>query len=314
MRMSLPFYPDFAPLELSMREDLVPALRSARSGGVADGVSEFTFAGLYLFREHYRYQVAMLPTGEPLIIGTLGDNPFFLLPLGLPSDVGLVRGLFERGYLKNLSRSDVETARRILEPDGFRVVADRDNSDYLYLTRELAELPGKRYHKKRNHVNAFRSSYGHYERALDNRTVHHALEVLESWRSERDEPGDYRASREALELYRELGQSGMVVYVDDLPVAYTLGEPLPAGDSFVIHCEKAVGGYRGAYQFINCAFAGALADRYTYINREQDLGNPGLRQAKMTYRPAGFVEKFRVVAPAAERQYAQVREQACCPG
>ncbi len=312
--MSVPVYPDFSPLELSMREDLIPVLRSARSGGVADGVSEFTFAGLYLFREQYGYQVAMLPSGEPVVTGSYNEAPFFLLPLGLPDDSGLLQGLFEHSYLKNLSQSDVERAQQTLSPSGYVITEDRDNADYLYLTSDLADLPGKRFHKKRNHVNAFRSHYQHVERAIDRETVADAQQVLETWREGRDDIADYRASREALELYRELGLSGMVVYVDNHPVAYTLGEPLPAGDSFVIHCEKAIDGYRGAYQYVNSAFAATLVDRFRYINREQDLGNPGLRQAKMTYRPAAFVNKYRVTAPVSRKQAPALKERASCTG
>ena len=43
---------------------------------------------------------------------------------------------------------------------------------------------------------------------------------------------------------------------------------------------------------MNQAFAAALPRFFTYLNREQDLGNEGLRQAKMTYRPSGFVKKY----------------------
>ncbi len=310
--MSLPIYPDFEQLDLSMREDLVPALRSGRSGGVADGVSEFTFAGLYLFREQYNYRAAMLPNGAPIITGQKDRESFFLLPLGLPQDDRLLDQLFELGYLKNLSPSDREAAEQRLAERGYQVAFDRDNSDYLYLASELADLPGKRFHKKRNHVNAFRNSYSSTERPLDRDSVHDALQVLDSWRAERDTDGDYRPSREALELYRELGLSGLVVYVDGTPVAYAVGEPLPNGDSYVVHCEKAAGGYRGAYQHVNSALAATLVGRYTYINREQDLGDPGLRQAKLTYRPVGFVEKFRVAAPARVPVGTDEPAEACC--
>jgi hypothetical protein len=82
--------------------------------------------------------------------------------------------------------------------------------------------------------------------------------------------------------------------VGDTPAAYTIGEPLMKGRSFVVHFEKAADGYRGIYQFINKAFAAMLPKHYKWINREQDLGDEGLRQSKMTYRPSGFVKKYRV--------------------
>ena len=68
------------------------------------------------------------------------------------------------------------------------------------------------------------------------------------------------------------------------------------GESFAIHFEKAVVGEnsRGVYQYINQAFASILPEKYKTINREQDLGDPGLRQAKMSYNPLDFIKKYKV--------------------
>jgi hypothetical protein len=79
------------------------------------------------------------------------------------------------------------------------------------------------------------------------------------------------------------------------PAGYTLGEEIAGGTTYVIHFEKALSQFRGLYQFINMSFASILPDKYTFINREQDLGDEGLRQAKMSYRPAGFVKKYRIL-------------------
>jgi len=80
--------------------------------------------------------------------------------------------------------------------------------------------------------------------------------------------------------------------VDGAPAGYCLGESVAKGRMFAIHFEKALDRYKGIYQFMNKSFAGALPRFFAYINREQDLGDEGLRQAKMTYRPAGFVKKY----------------------
>jgi hypothetical protein len=72
---------------------------------------------------------------------------------------------------------------------------------------------------------------------------------------------------------------------------------MAAGDMYCVHFEKAIDSYKGIYQFINQQEALSLPESITYINREQDVGDEGLRQAKMTYRPAKFVEKY-VVFPS----------------
>ncbi|GHU99931.1 hypothetical protein FACS189483_09680 [Spirochaetia bacterium] len=76
------------------------------------------------------------------------------------------------------------------------------------------------------------------------------------------------------------------------PAAYCLGESLARGRMFAVHFEKGIDEYKGIYQYINQAFAASLPGYYTHINREQDLGDEGLRQAKETYRPVGFVRKY----------------------
>ena len=83
-------------------------------------------------------------------------------------------------------------------------------------------------------------------------------------------------------------------YADGEPAGYALGEEIGDGKMFVIHFEKALTRFRGLYQFVNMSFAAILPQKYTYINREQDLGIEGLRKAKLSYQPAGFVKKYRV--------------------
>lgn len=271
---------------------------------LGDGVSEFTFAGLYLFRETYGYQLSVLPGDKLLITGNKEGKRFFMLPCGFPEhDDRLVEELFETyDCLKGLSEANADPVRIRLERLGLEVVEDRDNFDYLYLREDLAELAGRKYHKKRNHVNAFINNYHYDEQALKAHGLDDARSILESWQEGREEPTDYKAAREALDLFETLELKGYIVYVDEEPAAYTIGEPLMRGRSFVVHFEKAVESYRGIYQFINKAFATILPKHYTYINREQDLGDEGLRQSKMTYRPCGFVKKYRVAAPGQEQQ------------
>jgi hypothetical protein len=271
-----------------------------------DGISEFTFAGLYLFRHRYGYQVCRSPSGGkglPILSGRQpedshsgsrirGGARFFLSPCGAP-DREILRDLFAgHRYWKNIGESVLAQAGETLEAEGFVVAEDRDNFDYLYLREDLAELPGKRYHKKRNLVNQFLSAYDHQEQPLTAELVPLALEVLDRWREERGEEGDYRSSREALEGFRELGLEGALYFINGKPAAWCLGEGLAGGTMFAVHFEKAAGGYKGLYQYMNQSFAAMLPPSYIHINREQDLGDLGLRQAKETYRPCGFVKKY----------------------
>jgi hypothetical protein len=294
-------------LDIQLKDEMLQELFET-----PDGISEFSFAGLYLFRGRYQYEVSRVPgnggKGLLLISGLQPEDShggsrirrgerFFLSPCGAP-DMEITKDLFKsRRYWKNIPESVLSQVKGPLEAAGFAVVEDRDNFDYLYQRTDLAELPGKKYHKKRNLVNQFLGSYDHLERPLTADLVPQALEVLDLWKEEKGEDGDYRSAREALEQFRELGMEGALYFISGKPAGWCLGEGIAGGTIFTVHFEKAAGGYKGMYQYMNQAFAAMLPPRYVYINREQDLGDLGLRQAKETYRPWGFVKKY-AAAPA----------------
>ncbi len=285
---TLPPYPDACDVTLDLRPNLHERLRR-----LTEGVSEFTFANLYLFREAHTYRLTLLADTLPAILGRDGDAPFFMLPFGLPGPELLARLFNDHVCMKCVT----DTQKTALESLGYRVMEDRNNFDYLYRRCDLAELHGRKFSKKRNMVNAFINNYEYTGKPLLEEHIPEARDILEAWRAEHGSPGDYHAAREALEKSWELQLCGGIYYVENRPVAYSLGEELADSTCFVIHFEKALQGYKGLYQFINQAFAAILPDIYDTINREQDLGDEGLRQAKESYQPAGFVKKYRARLP-----------------
>ena len=293
--MSVPCYPEFIPLDINARESLHPRLSLTQ-----DGVSEFTFSGLFLFRNRYNYRISrdgqdggFIISGVQPAHGDEAEKRFFSTPCAAPQ-WDTLQSLFKtHDYWKNVSESVLSPVRESLEKRGVVFAEDRDNFDYLYYREELAELAGKKFHKKKNHVNHFLHTYPDYEqKQMSRETIPAAMEIIEHWRQEKGESGDYKPAREALELFDSLPQRGAIFFVAGKPAAYCLGESIARGKMFAIHFEKAIEEYKGIYQFMNQAFAASLPRFFTLINREQDLGNEGLRQAKMTYRPCGFVKKF----------------------
>ena len=278
-------FPAFSEIALESRSVLHDRFRSLR-----DGVSEFTFANIYLFRKAHNYRIARIDEERYVIAGSDGERNFFMLPFGLPAPALLERLFGQFSSVKAVSETQAESFRAL----GYEVVEDRDNHDYLYRTSELAALQGRAFHKKKNLVNAFIDNFTYEGKPLLEEYIPHALEVLGSWGEQHGAEGDYEAAREALEKTESLSLCGGIYYVDGRPAGYTLGEEIAGGTTYLIHFEKAVPGYKGLYQFINMSFAGILPDKYIYINREQDLGDEGLRQAKLSYRPCGFIKKFRV--------------------
>ncbi len=278
-------YPNFVEITMDMRDELHPKFQ-----GLAEGISEFTFACVYLFRQKHNYRLSILPDELPVISGKDGDETFFMLPFGLPGKETLNELFAQFGTMKAVS----EVQANALSEAGFIVTEDRDNFDYLYKRDELANLSGREYHDKRNLVKQFLENNQCQVKPLLEEYKDDAIKILDQW-EDKHEQADYLAAKEALEKMWPLQLCGGIYYVNNEPVAYNLGEELARSRWFAIHFEKAIasGKYKGIYQYINQSFTSLLPERYEMVNREQDLGILGLRKAKESYNPAGFVKKYK---------------------
>ncbi|RPJ07649.1 MAG: DUF2156 domain-containing protein [Spirochaetaceae bacterium] len=284
----IPGYPETAEVTLDMKQELGPLLKKYN-----EGISEYTFAGLYLFRETHHYRIGRLSEECVVLTGNDRGKAFFMLPTELPPREILDTLFASHSELKGIT----ESKSQVLAQMDYRIAEDRDNFDYLYLRQDLAKLPGKKFHKKRTFVSGFMKTYAHESKPLLRDTIPVAQAVLEEWHTIQGEDGDLAATKEALLHFEELGLCGAVYWVSGKPAAFVIGEPLLENNSYVIHFEKALTSFRGIYQYINKAFASVIPKKYVYINREQDLGDEGLRQAKLTYRPCDFVKKYRASLP-----------------
>ena len=222
----IPQYPNDDELHLAMRPFLHLLFQK-----LPDGISEFTFANLYLFRDTHKYKVSMLEDGLLLICGEDDGSPFFMLPFGWPNEKILGQLFAQFGTMKCISENQVQH----LEALGYEVTEDRDNFDYLYSRKDLAELAGRKFHKKRNLIKAFLNNYAYEARPLLETYINDALGILEKWRANRDQPGDYQAAKEALEM------------APNFPMAYhgiglvymAMGKYEDAAEAFEMAVEKA---------------------------------------------------------------------------
>lgn len=182
-------------------------------------------------------------------------------------------------------------------PGAFTIQYNRDRADYVYETEKLASLSGKKYHKKKNHVNKFKSLYPDwsYEHITDD-NVEDCFRMALKWRTlngcdeDEDKNDEMCVTMNALRLLKELRLSGGLLRVGGEVVAFSIGEPLRE-DMFCVHIEKALTDYQGAYPMINQQFVLHECMDYKYVNREEDTGAEGLRQAKESYRPVFMVNK-----------------------
>lgn len=176
---------------------------------------------------------------------------------------------------------------------------ERENFDYLYRRVDLAELPGNRYHKKKNRISYF--TRRHDCTVEEYRPAHRdgCLALLGEWRQVHDSMEsrslipELEATAEALASAAELGLEGIVVLVAGEVKAFALGERLNATTA-VCHFEKADPFLDGLFQLVNREFSRRLFTDCAFVNREQDLGEQNLRRTKLSYHPVELVRKFRV--------------------
>lgn len=202
--------------------------------------------------------------------------------------------------LTGLSQEDCDLLEQ-LYPGKFRIHFDRDGFDYVYDINDLAELSGRKYQKKRNHINRFRQNYPDYtpEPITDENTLDAVL-LLQDWytRREKNDPlADFHMEKaaifKALRDRTQIGMEGLLLKHDGKTLALTLGSPL-SRETFDVQFEKALDEADGAYPTINWEFARYLRKKYPdlqYLNREEDMGLEGLRKAKLSYYPHHMVEK-----------------------
>lgn len=296
-------FPEFVELEKKYQNSLKDLFLSLK-----DGISELTFDSLIIHNGRFNHKISKIPNSQSYII--IGNDEtdekiksFFSV---LEDENGLEQNKFffeeilpqcftQHKFWKLMSESQYKKYQDILNDMNISVEFDRDNSDYIYNRIDLANLSGKSYHKKKNLVNAFKNNYEFTIEKINSSNIEDAKKVLNLWKEGRDlKQTDYYQCIDALDDIKNENSvlTGIIAYVENNPVAWSLGELLPDSKTYLVHFEKGDNNYKGVYQFINNETAKNLPETVLYINREQDLGDEGLRQAKMTYRPCGFINKY----------------------
>ncbi|MGM9647346.1 MAG: DUF2156 domain-containing protein [Eubacteriales bacterium] len=251
-------------------------------------ISFENFTNIYMWRKVMNYRL-LIVHGIPCLTGHYGDQPTFCFLPNAKED-GLLRLVLEElrdqlGSPLLLRPLDETGVRRVLSLYPDAKITDKPSiHDYIYLQSDLATLPGNRFHQKRNHVNNFEKKYAwEYTSVTADKLPALRAAAAHLFAVDGRLPDEYEAILEILDHFEELHVKAGILSVGGIPVAYSIGEKM-CDDTALIHIEKADRSFDGAYAMINKLFAGEFAD-CTYINREEDMGIPGLRKAKCSYHP-----------------------------
>jgi hypothetical protein len=295
-----PIFPEFKSIELSDRHVIADLLFRYRPQ-----TSELTFTNLFIWREYYGWEWSILDDRLIIISSNEAGREYALPPIGDPPRANVTRSVLtylggDRGAtLPTVQRADRRLVDELSPAGDFIIEETREHFDYVYATKDLIELAGRKYHAKRNFINRFRTEYKFSYEPLNDTHIGPCLDLADEWCRVRNccedlsLVGEHKAVREALTCYRDLELKGGVIVIDRKVQAFTLGEALNP-ETAVIHVEKADPDIRGLYAMINQQFCQESLSGFSYINREQDLGDEGLRKAKESYFPERLVEKFRV--------------------
>ena len=272
---------------------------------------EYCFTTLYMWQHVYKTGY-FIGDDFAVIMAEYEGNSFSILPLAkkdkLPQVIDYIIKHFEDNNrkicFKGITKDVVETLEK-LYPDKFEYIEERDLFDYVYDGESLRTLAGRKNQKKRNHINAFLKDYeGRYSyKLLDEEDFDDCLELLKIWASNKEENNEFDEGiddesigiRKIFNNYKYLRENLKIagIYVDGKLEAFTMGE-LINPNMALIHIEKANPNIRGLYPYINQQFILNEFEDVEFVNREEDLGIPGLRKAKLSYHPVKFVEKYTV--------------------
>ena len=274
------------------------------------GTCENIILDTYLWKNYYQTKYIKWDKGIVWIYSNK-DEVFTWTPLSKDEDLKegfeFVQKYFneELGQKLKMYLVDEEAVKILdLPEDKYIVEEDRDYFDYVYDAEKLRNLSGKKFHKKKNHVNAFLKEYdGRYDfRLMCCMEEGHIEEFLEKWRDARDIEDEYnRVDYELEGIKYVLNNCQMLkmrmggVFIDGKLEAFSIGSYSDEEKTAYIHVEKANPEIRGLYPFINREFLRQGFEDAELVNREDDMGLEGLRKAKLSYHPVKLVKKYNII-------------------
>ena len=269
----------------------------------SDQCCELSFGNLSMWGEQW----AAIVDNQLIILSNYMGKYMYHFPLGTGEKTVAIEAIIqdakERGiacFLTSLTPENAATLETLF-PNIFDIEFRRNSFDYVYEIDKLADLKGRKYHRKRNHYNNFcKRMPNFYVEPVSSQNIEQAKAFVTQWYADRlaESPeNDYRGEQIALqrcyENYERLGMESLLLCHNGNILAFTMGSRI-SPNTFDVHFEKARWDVEGAYTAINSEFAKYIRDKYPeveFLNREEDMGLEGLRKAKESYFPHHMVEK-----------------------
>lgn len=289
---------EFRKITVSDKEKYEKAMNDAYTRGC-----EFSFANAFMWGEQRICEIC----GQTVMLATFGEKTIYPFPLGKgekrPAIEAIISDSKERGIpcvISGIPADGKELFERDFS-DVFEISTNEGSYDYVYAVSDLADLVGRKYASKRNHCKRIETEHPDAKAVVVTEELFDKIRSLcESWYAERSVGEDdfcleRLAIARALENYKALGLVGIAIMDKDELLAFTLGSRMNE-DTFDVHFEKARSEVIGAYALVNREFARHVRENYPeikYLDREEDMGLPGLRKAKESYYPHHRIVKYK---------------------
>lgn len=291
---------EFHSIELSDK-----AWMDARFAEDDRNACEYTFANNYVWKDAYRIEVA---ESHGCAIGKFVHRgvPYFSYPIGSGDKQAVIADLIAECALDNKDLQMLPVTsndRRDLRswfPGRFFTDAIRYDFDYVYSSEKLATLAGRKLHGKRNHIAAFNALGDWSYEKINNGNLDECRKMTAEWKAEHSEEWSSEMEDElhalalAFDNMKFLNLAGGLIRLNGRIAALSVGERLNS-NTFVVHFEKALFDFPGAYTVINQQFVQHECAGFEYVNREEDTGDPGLRRSKLSYYPEILLAKYQAM-------------------
>ena len=279
----------FKDIDINSKSELEPYFKL-----VDYKASEYCFSTIYMWRHLFNTKCSMIPLCKK-------DKLLYVIDFAL----NYIKNEYKRIQLKGINQ-EIADIIKINYKEKFIYEKERDLFEYIYDAESLRTLSGRKNKKKRNHVNTFLNLYkNRYEyKLLEKENFEECLELIDRWEQNKEniESSGHKeldeeilSIKEVFENYEKLKDNVKIagVYIDNKLEAFTIGEKINENIA-LIHIEKANQNIKGLYQYINQQFLLNEFPNVKYVNREEDLGLDGLREAKLSYHPCKFIEKYSI--------------------
>ncbi|MEM2954794.1 MAG: phosphatidylglycerol lysyltransferase domain-containing protein [Candidatus Nanoarchaeia archaeon] len=288
----MPHYPEFKELEFKDKQILLKHLLLYKRN-----ICELNLANLFIWKDFDRPRLTVINENLCIEINPINEAPFFLEPLDRKNLKETIDTCLNHlGRISRLSEDFIENIKN--DKYGFNEI--RNHFDYVYLTKDLIELKGKRFDGKRNRIKKFQKNFpGYVFSPLGPKHKNEAIALFENWFKSSSKPDSFYSNYniKAIDLafsnFEMLGLTGGTIYYKDKMMGFILGSKLNE-ETISIHFhfgEREAEGVSQTLLFESCK---NIFSNFKFINLEQDLGIPGLRKSKLSYHPIKLGKKFEI--------------------